>query len=88
MAANGALRVVAMGAKPSGSAVTRSPWLIHTGILVALPPSGAERELSPGAPTPSNSGESATMSISAEPYSRSLAGCTTPPSRCTMHCSP
>ena len=76
MAANGALRVVAMGAKPSGSAATRSPWLIHTGTF------------SPGRPTPSNSGDAAPMSISAEPYSRSLECCTSPPSVCTMPCWP
>ena len=76
MAANGALREVAIGANPAGSAATRSPWLIHTGSL------------SPGPPTPSNSGEAAPISSSAEPYSRSSECCTTPPSVCTMPCWP
>ena len=39
-------------------------------------------------PKPSNSGVSATISISARPNSRSLAGVTSPPSWFTMVCSP
>ena len=43
MAANGALRVVAIDPNPSGSAATRSPWLIHTGSLSPGPAHALEQ---------------------------------------------
>ena len=43
IAANGALFETPITSKPSGSRVTRSPWLIHTGYLRALLPHALEQ---------------------------------------------
>ena len=58
MMAIGALGEMPSTLKPSGSLVTRSPWLIQTGYF------------SPFFQTPSNIGLSATTSTSARPNSR------------------
>ena len=76
MAANGEPALVASGTKPSGRAVTRSPWLIHTGVRV------------PGSRTPSNRGEEAVSWSDARPNSRCVPGSTRPPSWAHIVCSP
>ena len=43
IAAIGALALLAASSKPGGSAVTRSPWLIHTSRLGPSPPNKASR---------------------------------------------
>ncbi len=62
--------------KPSGSAVTRSPWLIHTWWR------------SPGCQTPSSQGRGLRISTKARPNSRLCSPSTLPPSWCAIACSP
>ena len=76
MAAKGEPSEVAITWKPSGTAVTLSPWLIHTGSRWST------------APTPANSGLSRVSTMSARPNSRVSPGSTLPPSTSHMSCSP
>jgi hypothetical protein len=68
MSAKGAFSEVPFTAKPGGSAVMRSPWLIHTVWC------------SPGFQTPSNSADPSSTFTSARPNSRWWPLSTLPPS--------
>jgi len=74
-AANSQLGVEPTGAKPGGSAVILSPWLIHT-LKDA------------GSPASSGEGAAPTAVTSAWPNSRSGARSTDPPSACDISWKP